>query len=60
MSSKNFCPSLYTAIRTTYWSPSGIFVDKSVIKSQKGIAHGGPIAMPMYGVTLLLLTDMVE
>ena len=57
---RKLCPSIYTAIRNSYKTPSDLFIDKKVIKSQEGTTQGDPIAMAMYGVAILPLIDMLE
>ena len=57
---RKLCPSFYTAIRNSYKTPSDLFIDKRVIKSQEGTTQGDPIAMAIYGVATLPLIDMLE
>ena len=57
---RKLCPSIYTAIRNSYKTPSDLFIDKRVIKSQEGTTQGDPIALAMYGVATIPLIDMLE
>ena len=52
---RKLCPSTYTAIRNSFKTPSDLFIDKKVIKSQEGT-----IALAMYGVATVPLIDMLE
>ena len=57
---RKLCPSIYTAIRNSNKTPSDLFIDKRVIKSQEGTTQGDPTAMAMYGVATLPLINMLE
>ena len=57
---RKLCPSIYTAIRNSYKTPSDFFLDKRVIKSEEGTTQRDPIAMAMYGAATLPLIDMLE
>ena len=49
------CPSVAAFLTNMYRKPANLFIDGEVILSQEGTSHGGPEAMPKYGVAMLLL-----
>ena len=57
---KKLCPSIYTTVRSSYKTPSDLFIDKRVIKSHEETRQGDPIAMEMYGLDTLPLIDMLR
>ena len=57
---RKICPSIYTAIRNSYKTPSDLFIDKRVINSLERTIQGDPIAIAMYGVATLPLINMLE
>ena len=57
---KKFCTSIYTAIQNSYKTPSDLFIDKRVIKSQERTTQSDAIAMAMYGVATVPPIDMLN
>ena len=47
------CPSLVTALKNSYSTPSDLFVNGTVLKSEEGVTQGDPLAMAMYGLAIL-------
>ena len=54
------CPSIITALRNSYGTPSNLYVNGKTLLSQEGTTQGDPLAMSMYGIALLPLMDLVN
>ena len=54
------CPSIVTALRNSYDSPSNLYVNGKILLSQEGTTQGDPLAMSMYGLALIPLMRMLE
>ena len=54
------CPSIVTALRNSYDSPSNLYVNGKILISQEGTTQGDPLAMSMYGLALLPLMRLLE
>ena len=54
------CPSIVTALRNSYDSPSNLYVNGKILLSQEGATQGDPLAMSMYGLALIPLMRMLE
>ena len=52
-------PLLTHAIRNSYSTPSDLFINRSILKSQEGTTQGDPLAMAMYGIAILPLIKRV-
>ena len=47
------CPSLTSAVYNSYIYPSKLFVNGETLLSEEGTAQGDPIAMAMYGISIM-------
>ena len=54
------CPSIVTALRNSYDSPSNLNVNGKILLSQEGTTQGDPLATSMYGLALIPLMRMLE
>lgn len=57
---RSICPSIATALINTYRGDTELFVDGSTLISEEGTTQGDPLAMPMYALALLPLTQRVN
>ena len=57
---ERLCPALSTVLTNTYRDPAHLFVDGNVLLSQEGTTQGDPLAMPMYAIAILPLTQRVN
>ena len=57
---ERLCPALSTVLTNTYRDPAHLFVDGNVLLSQEGTTQGDPLAMPMYAIAILPLTQQVN
>ena len=57
---KKLCPSIITAIRNSYKTPTSLFVNGETLQSQEGTTQGDPPSMAMYGIAILPLIDLIQ
>ena len=57
---EKLCPSIITAIRNSYKTPTSLFVNGKTLQSQEGTTQGDPLAMAMYGIAILPLIDLIQ
>ena len=51
------CLELSTVLHNNYRAPSHLYINGEVILSQEGTTQGDPLAMPMYALATIPLTD---
>ena len=60
MSSFKVCPSISIYVENRYTLPSRLFIIRGTeIQSSEGAARGGPVAMPIYALSVIPLMLMV-
>ena len=57
---ENICPSIVTALKNSYKSPTSLFVNGKTMQSQDGTAQGDSLVMAMYGIAILPLIELVQ
>ena len=57
---EKMCPSIVTALKNSYKSPTSLFVNGKTLQSQEGTTQGDPLAMAMYGIAILPLIELVQ
>ena len=54
------CPSVITALRNSYCTPSNLYLNGKTLLSDKKSTQGDPLAMSIYNMAVLPLMDLVN